>query len=231
MLFRLSFSLSVILLLAACAPPKVSLTKQAQQNIEKADHVLVIPQNNLDITVQATNPGNSGLLGALIAAVIDSSRQSSAEESATPIIKVLEDYDFRSVMQKSVSVKSKYNRNLRFSHPIHINKINSESQRRISFDNSSASAVLFSTINYRLQDRNLTITATSEMYPKSTKLLPFRYQPDSDSEDPLDAGNIIYRKSFTFTKQAITPYNIKASLTEGANSISKQILDDLNHPL
>jgi hypothetical protein len=41
--------------------------------------------------------GGGGAIGALIASSIDSSRQSSATEKAQPIIKELDDYNFKNV--------------------------------------------------------------------------------------------------------------------------------------
>ena len=229
MIFRLTVFISILAFITGCATPQISLTKQTQENIGSADSVLFIPQNNLDVTVPASNPGNSGLIGALIVAGIDSARRSNAEKEASPIIQQLQDYDFRTVMLNTLSAEIPKIATIKFNTPSRLETIYSESQRRISFDQSSASVILFATVGYRLESGNLIISSNVEMYPKSESLLKFRNKP-SDS-NPIDNGNVIYRKTFSFTKQAITADNIKDSLTEGASSIAKQIVADLNHPL
>ena len=218
----------VIAALTGCAAPQISLTKQAQTNIDRVDGILTIPQNNLNVTVQATNPGNSGLLGALIVAAIDSARQSNAEKAAAPMLEPLRDYDFRSVMlnastdalTKIVKVKVM---------PLRVEVVASDSSKRIAFDQSTASAVFFCNVGYRLESGNLIVTAYAEMYPKIDRLKQFRNKPEE--ANPLDSGNVIYRKTFTFTKQAVTPITIKENLSEAATNVAQQLAADLNHGL
>lgn len=229
MTLRVTLFISILALMAGCAPPQISLMKQTQENIESAESVLFIHQNNIDVTVPASDPGNTGLIGALIFAGIDSARRSNAEKEAAPIIQQLQNYDFRTVMLNTLSAEIPKIVTIKFNTPIRIETIYSESQKRISFDQSTASVVLFTTVDYRLESGNLIINSNLEMYPKSESLLKFRNKP-SDS-NPIDNGNVIYRKTFAFTKQAVTAYNIKDSLAEGASSIAKQIVADLNHPL
>lgn len=225
------FSLCIVILLPACSmhPSKVALYDQTYRHIDKADHVVIIPQNNLDVTVQASNPGNSGLLGALIVMAIDSSRQSSAEEAAAPIIKKLENYDFRSVVSEKMSNGSKNLKKQLLNDKVQINEIDTDDQKRISYQNSTASAVLFTNIYYQLKTNNLIISASTEMYPKSKNLLPFRHKENIENE--LDEGNVIYRQRFQFMKNAVSADNIVASLNEGVDSIVKQMLDNLNNPV
>ncbi|AOJ85320.1 hypothetical protein WS87_00870 (plasmid) [Burkholderia sp. MSMB0856] len=110
-----------------------------------------------------------------------------------------------------------------------VDAVDSDSQRRIVFDNSSASAILFVDVGYQLQSGNLYISARATMYPKSENLLQFRKKPDETN--PLAAGNAIYRKTFNFSKFNVAEVDIKGDLTEGANSIASQLAADLNHPL
>jgi hypothetical protein len=212
--------------LAGCAIPQVSLKPQAQENIDRIDGILIIPQNNLDVTVQATNPGNTGILGALIAAGIDSARQSSAEKSAAPMLEPLRDYDFRTVMLgASTDALTKLDK-VKFSTPLRVELVASESARRIAFKQATASAILFCNVGYRLQTGNLVVTVRAEMYPKKDALKQFRNKPEES--DPLDRGNVIYRKTFTFVKQAVTPTTIKDDLSEAAASVARQLAADLN---
>lgn len=219
----------ILVFLSGCATPQISLMKQTTESIESADSVIFIPQNNLNVTVPATNPGSAGLIGALIIAGIDSVRRSNAEKEAAPIIQQLQNYDFRTIMLNTFSAEIPKIATVKFNTPVHLETIYSESQKRISFDQSNASAVMFATVGYRLESGNIIITSHLELYPKSESLLKFRNK--ANDSNPTDYGNVIYRKAFIFTKQGITTDNVRDSLTEGASSIAKQISEDLNHPL
>lgn len=213
--------------LAGCAAPPLSLTKEAQTKIDRLEGVLTIPQNNLDITVQATNPGAGGLLGALIAAGIDSARQSSAATAAAPMLETLRDYDFRTVMQGAANDALSKVEQIKIILPLRLELVASESVERIAFDKSTASAVLFCNVRYQFQSGNLIVTANAAIYPKGSSLKQFRGKPQDS--DPLDRGNAIYRKTFIFSKQAVAASTIKADLTEAATNIARQLADDLNH--
>jgi len=60
-------------------------------------------------------------------------------------------------------------------------------------------------------------------------LKQFRNKPEETN--PLNIGNVIYRKIFTFTKQAVTPITIKENLSEAATNVARQLAADLNHGL
>lgn len=216
--------------LAGCATtPPMSLTKQEQQDLASVNGTLFIPQNSLMVTVTPTNPGATGLLGALVAAGIDSARRSSAEKTAAPMLDQLHDYDFRAVMKQATNDAVTPLQDIKFSAPLDVDTVNSSTQKRIDYDNSSASAVLFVDVGYQLQSGNLYVTANAVMYPKASGLLQYRKKPNET--DPLDAGNAIYRKTFNYSKLNVVATEIKGSLTEGANSIASQLAADLNHPL
>jgi len=226
-------SLSLILcltILAGCATtPPMSLTTQEQHNLGPVSGTMFIPQNSLLVTVTPTNAGASGLLGALLVAGIDAARRSAAESDAAPILTQLHDYDFRTVMKTASNEAVGKIQEVKFAAPLDVDTINSSTQKRILFDKSSASAVLFIDVGYRLQSGNLYISANAVMFPKSDKLLAFRKKPN-DSE-PLDNGNAIYRKTFDYSLMNVGAADIKGDLTEGANSIASQLAADLNHPL
>ncbi|MCX7108894.1 MAG: hypothetical protein NTX45_01955 [Proteobacteria bacterium] len=228
MILRVTVFISILASMAGCATPQISLTKQTQGYIESADSVLFIPQNNLDVTVTRTQPVG-GLIGALVLIGIDSWRQSIAEKNAAPIIQQLQNYDFRTVMLNILTAETPKIVTIKFRTPSRLETIYSESQKRISFDQSSSSVVMFTTVGYRLESGNLYVISNVEMYPKSESLFKFRNKPNDSN--PIDNGNVIYRKMFSFTRQAVTADNIKDSLGEGASSITKQIVADLNHPL
>jgi len=223
--------LSMVVFLPACVqmPTKVALNTQSYEKIGNVDHVVIIPQNNLNVTVSTSNSGNTGLLGALIVMAIDSARQSSAEEEAAPIMKKLESYDFRSVFAKKMTDANKMLKKPLLNGNVKVSKIDTDDQMRISYQKSAASAVLFSKVNYKLQTGNLTVSVVSEIYPKADNLLPYRHNASVESQ--LDDGNVIYRQFFEFNKQAVTENNIVASLNEGADSIVQQMIDNLNNPV
>lgn len=219
----------VVITLTGCAVPQVSMTKQIQSKIDRAEGILTIPQNNLDVKVEATYTGDTGLLGALIGASIDSSRQSNAEKEAAPMIESLRDYDFRTVMLGASTEALTNIDQVKFVMPLRVDAVASDSAKRIAFDQSTSSAILFNNVSYQLKSGNLIVTAKAEMYPKADTLKQFRNKPSETN--PLDRGNVIYRKIFTFTKQAVTQTTIKDSLTEAATSIASQLAADLNHGL
>jgi hypothetical protein len=228
-----SKTISVALCLAALAgcatTPPISLTTQEQHALGNVGGELFIPQNDLLVTVTPTNPGATGLLGALLAAGIDAARRSSAEKTAAPILEQLHGYDFRAVMKQASNHAASALHDVRFSAPLDVDTVESDSEKRIVFDNSSASAVLFVDVGYQLQSGNLYISARATLYPKSGNLLQFRRKPDATN--PLAAGNAIYRKTFNFSKLNVAAVDIRSDLTEGANSIASQLVADLNHPL
>ena len=212
--------------LSGCVTPQIPLTKQAQKNIDQVEAILVIPQKNLNITVPSTNPGNTGLIGVLVVAIIDSSRQSSAERAAVPMMESLRDYDFRAViLDASTNALAKIDK-VKVSMPLRVETEASVTARRSAFEQSTASAILFCNVNYRVESGNLIVNAYVNMYPKVDVLKQFREKPVENN--PIDIGNAIYRKTFTFTKQAVTASNIKESLSEAATSVAAQLATDLN---
>jgi len=58
-------------------------------------------------------------------------------------------------------------------------------------------------------------------------LLKFRHSPNA--ADPLDDGNVIYRRILVYEKEMITPNNIRQSLNDGALGIARKMAADLNH--
>lgn len=220
-----------VTVLAGCATtPQVSLTKQVQANIDRVEGILVIPQNSINVTVEASNPyAVGGVVGALVAVAIDSKRQSIAEKAATPILESLRDYNFRAVMlDASTEELSKIDK-VKFAMPLSVKADESELARRAAFDQSTASALLFCNVGYRLESGNLIVTATAEMYPKVDALKQFRIKPNT--ANPLDGGNAIYRKVFTLAKQAVTPTTVNENLSEAVAEVARQLAGDLNHSL
>ena len=221
--------LAFLLLLNACATQSLSLKKEATKKIYSIDQVLIIPQNNLDITITPGNPGSSGIIGALLVATIDSVRRSSAEKEALPIINELHEYDFRSVMLDAMHSEIKKQNALNSQIHVTLETVDSASNRWAVFDRSNASSVLFTQVQYRLNSGNLIVEAKAEMYPKAETLYSYREKPNNTSK--LDKGNMIYRKNFKYEQQRVLASDIRSSLSEAANSIARQIITDLAHPI
>jgi len=110
---------------------------------------LIIPQNNLDVTVQATEGGSGGFLGVLIAAAIDSASRSIAAKAAAPMFEPLRDYDFRAVMLNASTDELTKIDKVKVAIPLRVEVVASDSSKRIAFDQSTASAVLFCNIDYK----------------------------------------------------------------------------------
>ncbi len=145
------------------------------------------------------------------------------------MLEQLHDYDFRAVMKQASNSAVGMLQTIKFAAPLDVETVNSSTQKRIVFDNASASAVLFVDVGYQLQSGNLYVSANAVMYPKADNLLHFRRKPNDS--DPLDAGNAIYRKTFNYSKLNVVATDIKLDLTEGANNIASQLAADLNHPI
>lgn len=219
--------------LAGCATTSTSqvpLTKQAQANIERVEGILVIPQNSLNVTVEASNPyAVGGVVGALVAVAIDSRLQAVAEKAATPILESSRDYNFRAAMlDASTEELSKVDK-VKFALPLSVKIDESESAKKIAFEQSTASALLFCNVGYRLESGNLIVTATAEMYPKVDSLKQFRIKPNGSN--PLGSGNAIYRKVFTLAKQSVTPTTVNEKLSEAVVDVARQLAADLNQSL
>ena len=105
--------------------------------------------------------------------------------------------------------------------------IAADSAKRIAFDQSTASAIFFCNVGYRLESGNLIVTVNAEMYPKAEALKKYRNMPEE--ENPINRGNAIYRKAFAFSQQAVTPETIKANLSEAATKLASLLAADLNH--
>lgn len=217
-----------ITLLAGCAVKQpISLSPQATKSIDAVQTILYVPQNNIDIDVKAGNPGNTGLLGALIVAAIDDARRTKAQKAQAGLSDAVSDFDFRSRMAKQLSAELARVQTVNLQSPVQLETTDSPSLRQVAYDRSKSSAVLFVNVSYKVIDGTLLVTANCLMYPKSSALMPLRNAPNEN--DKLDQGNSIFRKNFTFTQQAVDSNNIRESLLHGIASVAWQLAVDLNH--
>ncbi|QTD43798.1 hypothetical protein [Ottowia testudinis] len=217
-----------LLFLSGCATTELSLTKDAQREIKSADSTLMVPQNNLLVRVNPVQLHGFGIIGAVVGAAIDSSRTAEAEKTAQPITEKLKDYNFRQILLTELD--ENFRRVIAFKiTKTQVSEVNSESFRRIKYDKSVESAVLFINCDYSLGEGGLSVVALAELFPKTEGLKKFRKQPDDTN--PLATGNAIYRKTFRVARQGVSELNIKTYLSESAASIAKQLADDLDHGL
>lgn len=221
-------ALAIVLALgfvAGCATPDKSMNASMRAALGGVDGLLLVPQSGLDVTVSQTDGGQGGLLGVLIAAAIDKKREDSARKTAAPILEALKDYDFRASMARAVDEESARQSRLNLKTPWRLETVDTESQRRGLLDASGATAVLFLRVDYRLVSGNLVVTGQAQLLPKAAPLFAFRPAPKDGN--PVDEGNAIYRKSFSFTRQNLSADTAAAALDEGARSIAAQCLADL----
>jgi len=203
------------------------LSPQAHKAIESVQTILYVPQNTLDVDVTPGNPGATGLLGALIVQAIDESRRASAQKAQISVVEAVNEFDFRTRMANQLSAEFGRVQTLRLRTPVQLETVDSESQRHIAFDRSQASAVLFSRVSYKFLEGKIVVMSTNAIYPKARALMALRAKPNDGN--PLDDGNAIYRRTFIFTKHAVTRENVRESLGEGLSNVAWQLAADLNH--
>lgn len=212
-------------LVAGCATPDKSINAPMRAALGGVDGLLLVPQSGLDVTVAPTDGGQGGLLGVLLAAAIDSKREDSARKTAAPILAALGTYDFRAAMARAIDEETARQSRLNVKTPWRLETVDTESQRRGLLDASGASAVLFLRVDYRLESGNVIVTGQALLLPKAANLLAYRVAPKDTN--PVDEGNAIYRKRFSFARQNVTADTAAAALDEGARSIATQCLADL----
>jgi hypothetical protein len=212
-------------LLAGCATPEQSMTAPLRTALGGVEGVLLVPQSGLDVTVTPTDGGQGGLLGVLLAAAIDSKREESAKKQSVPMLQALHGYDFRVVLAEAIAEATARQPALKLRTPWRLETLDSDSHRRDLFDATADSAVLFVRVNYRLESGNVIVSARAQLVPKAAELKGLRPAPDDGR--PLEEGNALYRKTFSFSKQNVRADTVAAALTEGANSVATQLLSDL----
>lgn len=222
-------AMAMALLLAGCGSrvPVAPMSKNVQTELSSIDTTLIIRQSNLDVTVPQTDGSQGGLIGVLVAAVIDSARRSSAETEAAPIVERIQDYDFRQVMRDEATSSLADLKNVKANLPLNIDTVGSDLTFRIAYDKSTANAFLLCNIGYTLNSGNLIVTLHASMYPKADTLKKYRNTPNESN--PLANGNAIYNNKFSFVKEGITANNIQASLDEAAQNLAKQLATDIDY--
>ena len=224
---RFVLALGLSLALAGCAAP-LQFNKQSVSKIRDGRVVLFVPQNALSVTVPQTNPGGGGLIGLLVASAIDGARERSATEKAAPVIEAARAVDFRELITKALESSLKSAARAKLTMEPVVESVISPSTRRIAFDKASGDAVALAEVRYTLLGGALQASLHVQVFPKTAELSALRARPDAG--DPIAAGNAIYSTIYLFEKQDVTAQSIAGALKEAANSLAKQMLDDINHP-
>lgn len=222
--YHLFVFLASALAISGCVSTR-AMPKEILDSKTSCDTTLFIIQNNLRIIVPQTDPGNTGLVGALVASGIDAAREEAAAKAAAPLFKALEGHDFKTTMRDALVAELQSITTISASPDISIQTISTDSQKELSYRDSQAESVLFVEVWYNLQGTTLSINALVDFFGKSERLRAL--QRDEEAKPPLGTGSRIYYNSFGFSYQGINADNIVIALEEGAKNIAKQISVDI----
>lgn len=199
--------LALALLASGCAVPEhVALPAAAREQLAGTEVVMPIRQHEIYVFVpQAQNP-NGGLIGAIVAGVIDDVRTGKAETAVGPLRNALVDFDFDTVlkeeMQAALAKDSLIDKgNLRI-----VKDITSKSLED-ALSGSQAPAVLFVIGDYHLSNDAdvLDASLTVRLYPDNDALRALLAKPDTKNK--LALANTLYRNTLTFQTKIPTDPN------------------------
>jgi hypothetical protein len=188
--------------LSACArmpPDHVALDIQARNNVHSTDVVAPVRQGEVYVFVpQTSTGGQGGLLGALVAAGIDSVRTSKAEDAVKPLRDAVVDFNFDDVLRQDLKASMSKVQWLNVTEVKVIKDVATASLDSAITD-SKASAVLMVAADYHLSNDGSTfdIAIKANLFPNSLALT----QPkttDANAKPKSDVNNAIYRNAFTF---------------------------------
>jgi hypothetical protein len=189
-------------LLGGCVtqiPPHVPLPDVAKDRFASTDVVLPIRQGEIYVFVPNSNVAaatGGGLLGALVDVAVDSVRTSKAEAAVKPLRDATSDFDFDSLLRDDLRTS--------LSQIAWLHTGSARVVRNVSPDGldaalagSSASAVLFATTDYRLDnDGNvLDVSLSVDLIPKDAALMALR--TGAKSGHAVQPANAIYRDTLT----------------------------------
>jgi hypothetical protein len=236
-------SLSV---LSACASLSIHqpLSTAARGDLTTTDVVLPIRQSEIYVFVPMTQAaaGGGGLIGALIAAGVDSVRTSKAETAITPLRNAMVDYRFDAALQEELKTS--------FAQIAWIHPANFEVIRDISNDGlgktlaaSKAASVLFVVTEYSLSNDGDALLVVSEaaLMPNNDQLRAL-IPGKRDTKTPVSLNNALYRNRIVFeahvTASGDRDRNIaewsannasatRAALTMATKKIAALVADDV----
>lgn len=203
---KIPLALGTLALVAACAAPQVRLKPEARAEIDAVDSVLIAPSRGADAS-------------------------SSGGRSSDPILETLHDYDLRATLREAWRAEAIRSSEIRFVPKLRVERFSPDdpagpAQMRTLFDNARGSAVMFASIDWRLRDSTLVVSAKVEIYPRAPALLRFRHAPEGS--EPLDEGSVIYRQRFEERQAPVTPATARGQLDAAVQGVVRQIIASLN---
>ncbi len=244
--FKLLASLFLISTLSACSgiQPQHQMDPSVISNLNDVETYLIVEQDEIYADINGSNIaeiGGGGLLLALIDIAVESSQTSSAETSIQPIRDHLLDYDYATILQKSIN--DEITKIDRFTvKEASLERTTSSNLYNEKHSKSDASAVLFLQAKYNMSPDFSTVYTTVDafMFPNSDSLNAFKEMQDTN-ESHVDLSDNIYHNTFTQSQALNTstnleenislindsPDEIKLALEKNALAIASQIKNDL----
>lgn len=186
--------------LSACAttPDHVALDIQARNNVHSTDVVAPVRQGEVYVFVPQASSGGQGLIGALVAAGIDSVRTSKAEDAVKPLRDAVIDFNFDDLLRQDLKASMSKVQWLNVT-DVKVIKDVATASLDSAITGSKASAVLMVAADYHLSNDGSTfdIAVKADLFPNSLALT----QPkttDANTKPKSDVKNAIYRNTFTF---------------------------------
>jgi len=238
--------LAVAFLTVACAGTTPHyVDPAARAHIDEVDAYLAVAQDEIYAEIrpsQTAAAAGGGLLFALIDASVDTSRTKKTEELMQPIRDALIDYDYAEVLRTNILSQLKTIGWLNVKH-VELERAIEDNRFIKRLEQSSASAILFMTADYKLAPDFDTVKARISliMFPGADSLKRFRETLDNN-ENPTDTGDNIYRndiivdmplglsgdKQSNAMKLAESKAEIlKKALNRSAKQISIRIAEDI----
>jgi len=174
----LTIALFIATVSACSVVPHNHIDKAARASIKSTEAYLTVAQQEIDAEIVQSNTtaaAGGGLLFALIDAAVDNSRTKTAENLIQPIRDGLIDYDFAAVLHKSIGEEIEKVTWLNAG-DIVLERTSSPNFIESSLNKSSASAVLFTNVTYKLSPNfdSIKTTASTIIYPKDAALNKYK---------------------------------------------------------
>lgn len=189
------------LLVAGCAgvPVHEALPVGARDKFTSTDIVVPVTQNEIYVYVPPSNISaatGGGLIEALVDVTVDSIRTSKAENSVKALRDSLVDFDFDKALQADLAASLEQKPWMRVR-DVHVVKDATSDSLDRALTNSTADAVLFTTVDYRLSNDGdvLSIWLEASLFPKSDGLKAFKQQ---GSAPKTNLKNSLYHNKFDF---------------------------------
>lgn len=219
---NLPLALGTLLLVTACAAPRVPLKPEARAEIAPLDSVLILPRG--------THTAPAACPGLFSPAPTRPTPAAPAGTTPTTPAAAPAGNDTLAVLQQAWRSETAGSE-IRFSRRLRVEDLTPDEpagreRMRLLFDNASGAAVLFARIGYTLCEQTLRVTAQVEIYPRAPALLRFRHSPDVS--DPLAEGSVIFRQQFAEERPGVSDAAAGQALDEALHGIVRKIVAGLN---